>query len=89
MPFTQEDLAQLGAFMDAKITTAIEGATQVATANRVAVVGTPDVPPDAGPEFWVHLADGSVIETHDSQSTHMLNADGVQVPVIGRYQKGQ
>jgi hypothetical protein len=56
--------------------------------NRVAQVGAPDVAPDAGPEYYVHLADGSVVVSHDSGSTHMPNAQGEPVAVIGRYQKG-
>lgn len=37
-------------------------------------------PPPAPAEYWVHLADGRVLETGDSGSTHI---DGVLV--IGRY----
>ena len=55
---------------------------------RVSVVGVPDVPPDAGPEYYVHLADGEVVVTHDSASTHLPNEAGEPVQVIGRYQKG-
>jgi hypothetical protein len=59
-----------------------------AAQDRVAQVGAPDVAPDAGPEYYVHLADGSVVESYDSGSTHMPNAKGEPVAVIGRYQKG-
>jgi hypothetical protein len=51
--------------------------------------GTPEAAPqepEAPPppvEFYVHLADGRVIETGDSTATHI---DGVQV--IGRYRIG-
>lgn len=94
MSFTPEDLAQLGEFITAKVEAGVaavradldRGKTpEQAAAERSAVVGIPDVPPDAGPEYWVHLANGDVITSHDSQSTHM-EADGVTVPVIGRYQ---
>jgi hypothetical protein len=62
--------------------------TPAVSQNRVAQVGAPDVAPDAGPEYYVHLADGSVVVSHDSGSTHMPNAQGEPVAVIGRYQKG-
>lgn len=81
MAFSPEDLAQLGAFIDSKITSAVTGAQKDAPRN----VGVPDTDPEAGPEFWVHLADGTVLRSFDSQSTHM-DQDGVTVPVIGRYQ---
>jgi hypothetical protein len=60
-----------------------------APADRASLVGKPDVNPEAGPEYYVHLADGSVVVTRDSASTHMANADGESVAVIGRYQKGE
>lgn len=56
--------------------------------TRASVVGVPDVPADAGPEYYVHLADGEVVVTHDSASTHLPNEAGEPVLVIGRYQKG-
>ena len=56
--------------------------------TRASVVGVPDVPADAGPEYYVHLADGSVVVTHDSASTHLQNDAGESLAVIGRYQKG-
>ena len=42
----------------------------------------PEAPPPPA-EFYVHLADGRVIETGDSTSTHIDN-----VQVIGRYPIG-
>jgi hypothetical protein len=62
--------------------------TAAVSQDRVAQVGAPDVDPEAGPEYYVHLADGSVVVSHDSGSTHMPNAEGEPVAVIGRYQKG-
>lgn len=59
-----------------------------AAAARAAVVGVPDVPPDAGPEFYIHLANGEVITSHDSASTHIADAEGKTQLVIGRYQVG-
>jgi len=92
----KSDLELLGSFIDERISGIIgdvekareEKAVQNAERNRAAVVGTPDVPADAGPEFYVHLADGSVVTTHDSSSTHLPGADGEPVAVIGRFQKG-
>lgn len=57
--------------------------------DRASVVGKPDVDPEAGPDYYVHLADGSVVVSKDSASTHMANGDGESVAVIGRYQKGE
>lgn len=61
---------------------------EAAASDRASVVGVPDVPPDAGPEYYVHLADGEVVVSHDSSSTHLPNEAGDPVQVIGRYQKG-
>jgi hypothetical protein len=92
MALTPEDLDVLGGFLDKKLTafkSDLENADQEKTLkDRDATVGLPDVDPDAGPEFYVHLADGSVVTTRDSASTHLSGSDGVPVAVIGRYQKG-
>lgn len=95
MGFSPEELAQLGQFIEKKVAdviTVARDAEQVkadvqAAVNRDAIVGKPDVAPDAGPEFYVHLANGDVIVTRDSSSTH-IDVDGTSVAVIGRYQKG-
>jgi hypothetical protein len=57
-----------------------------AAMQSAAPAATPVPEPEhvPSPEFYVHLADGRVIETEDGQSTHM---DGVMV--IGRYPKGE
>jgi len=95
VPFTSEDLAQLGTFITSEVGKAVETvkaelnrekSPEETAQERTAVVGIPDVPPDAGPLFWVHLANGDIITTHDSQSTHM-DVNGVTVPVIGRYEQ--
>lgn len=77
--------------LDSKVAAAVGDAVPATPepADRASVVGTPDVDPEAGPAYYVHLADGSVVESKDSQSTHMPNAEGVPVQVIGRYQKGE
>lgn len=72
MALTPEDLAQIAELMAAR-----------------EAQNTPAAPPQAPPTvdrveapwFYVHLSDGRVLETQDSQST---NIDGKQV--IGRYQ---
>ena len=99
MALTTEELEQLGKFIESKAATVFgnlladaEGKQAAATAanaeaSREAIVGKPDVAPDAGPEFYVHLADGSVVTSYDSGSTHM-EVDGKPVQVIGRYQIG-
>ena len=48
--------------------------------------GSPDVDPQAGPTYYVHLANGDVIESKDSGATH-VEVNGETVDVIGRYQK--
>lgn len=40
------------------------------------------------PEYWVHLANGDVVRSQDSGSTH-VTVDGTQVAVIGRYPVGE
>lgn len=78
MALTQEDLELLGSFIDQKI--------------AASVPAPPQAPPDdpdtairkeAEPWYYVHLADGRVVESQDSSSTHMDD-----MMVIGRYQKG-
>jgi hypothetical protein len=67
MALTAEDLAQIKELF----------AGQAAPAPAAPEPVSPDPAPA---EFYVHLADGRVIQTADSASTHI---DGVQV--IGRY----
>jgi hypothetical protein len=92
MALTQEDLAALGSFISSEVGKAVEAVkadfTTQASANREATVGHPDVPFDAGPEYYIHLADGTVSVSHDTASTHMPGEDGTPVAVIGRYLKG-
>jgi hypothetical protein len=89
MALTPEDLEMLGAFIENKIEQARPVFQAAEGLAREVLTGRPDTDPLAGPEFYVHLADGSVITTHDSSSTHMAGKDGNPVIVIGRYQKGQ
>lgn len=96
MSLTEDDFANLGKFIDSRIAAAAPApAATPATApgvdpevERAKTVGTPDVAPDAGPEFYVHLANGEVIKSHDSSSTHFEAPDGSTIQVIGRYQVG-
>jgi photosystem II stability/assembly factor-like uncharacterized protein len=94
MSFTQEDLAQLASFVKSEVESAI-GAVRAehenreqTPADRASVVGVPDVDPEAGPEYYIHLADGTVLTSYDAGSTHMPGKDGEPVQVIGRYQVG-
>lgn len=95
MAFTADELAALGQFISSEVGKAVDAirgdleTRPQTTQERASVVGVPDVAPDAGPEYWIHLADGTVMVSHDSASTHMPGADGTPVPVIGRYQKGE
>jgi photosystem II stability/assembly factor-like uncharacterized protein len=94
MSFTQEDLAQLASFVKNEVESAISTVRaehenrEQAPADRASVVGVPDVDPEAGPEFYIHLADGTVLTSYDAGSTHMPGKDGEPVQVIGRYQVG-
>lgn len=93
MALTPEDLESLASFMDAKLGAfkeSLDNDTEKrAVQNRDATVGIPDADPEAGPEFYIHLADGSVVTSKDSASTHLAGAGGEPVAVIGRYQKGE
>lgn len=91
MALTQEDMEALGAFIDKKLEAAKpaepteEEAAQAAANEQRLKAGVPDVDPQAGPEYYVHLANGDVITTRDAGSTHM-SVDGETVAVVGRYQ---
>lgn len=99
MALEQSEIDQLKSWFDdgfkaveQRILSTVEGKiTEAAPApqDRASVVGQPDVNPESGPDFYVHLADGSVVVSKDSASTHMANAAGETVAVIGRYQKGE
>ena len=100
MALDAADLEKLAQFIDSKISVVksdlesvfgqqnAPAAAPAAETDRTAVVGKPDVNPEAGPEYYVHLADGEVIVSRDSASTHIAGSDGTPVAVIGRYQKG-
>jgi hypothetical protein len=96
MSFSQEDLAQLGGFVRQLVSDEIstlktdlkQDAETMLVQNRTATVGAPDVDPEAGPDYYVHLADGTVVTSKDSSSTHLANDAGESVAVIGRFQKG-
>lgn len=79
MALTAEDLQALGDFIDARVAAAVQKATTPAP-----VVDAPDVAAtkEAAPWYFVHLADGRVVETQDSSSTVMDN-----LAVIGRFPK--
>jgi len=94
MALDANDLQQLAAFVRQEVDAGIaqvrkdmgkESAPAAPEQDRASVVGVPDVPPDAGPEYWVHLANGDVITSYDSAST-AVEVGGVGVPVVGRYQ---
>lgn len=91
MALDKTDLELLGQFIENKVkdlVTDVAPAAAPEPVDRASQVGVPDVAPDAGPEFWLHLADGEVVRSHDSASTHIAAADGSSVQVIGRYQIG-
>ena len=95
MALTQEDLEALDQLIQRRVQDAQPPAPPQLTEEEQAAkdardlqlkAGVPDVAPDAGPEYYVHLANGDVITTHDSGATHM-SVDGETVAVIGRYLK--
>jgi hypothetical protein len=88
MALTPEDLAQLGAFIDQRITQAVAQAPAGPAVDRASLVGVPEVNPQAGPEYYIHLAGGEVVRSFDSGSTHMAGSDGSTQLVIGRYPVG-
>jgi hypothetical protein len=89
MALEAADFEKLGSFIASEIEKKFEGVRQTAaTQDRTATVGQPDVPADAGPEFYIHLANGDVVKSHDSSSTHIAAEDGSTQQVIGRYQVG-
>jgi hypothetical protein len=94
MALTEEDFAALGRFIDSKFESkaaepAPEPSAEQVAQDRVSVVGKPDTDPEAGPEFYVHLANGNVVKSFDSSSSHLPDSEGVSQLVIGRYQVGE
>jgi hypothetical protein len=88
MALDANDLQQLAAFVRQEVHQAvadIKAEPGAPVQSRESLVGVPDVAPDAGPEYWVHLANGDVITSYDSAST-AVEVGGVGVPVIGRFQ---
>jgi hypothetical protein len=93
MAFSPEDLAQLAAFVGGEVEKGISAIRSELhkPADRTATVGAPDVNPEAGPKYWIHLANGDVLQSFDSTSSHMpvtVDGEDQQVAVIGRYQVG-
>jgi hypothetical protein len=94
MALTPEDLETLGLFIDKKLDEHTESQAQMteehakgdAAKDYTRLAGVPQVDPEAGPDYYVHLANGDVIESKDAGATHM-EVDGETVAVIGRYQK--
>jgi hypothetical protein len=96
MALTQEDLAALGEFIDKKIEGAVadvrkdvSGMVTEATTPQPQTNDEPQNQPENQPDYYVHLANGKVIESKDAGSTHMTDPEtGEAVVVIGRYPKG-
>jgi hypothetical protein len=88
MALTAEDLAAIAGALKPMVEDIVSdrvAAQPKATENH----GEPDAANslDGAPVYYVHLANGNVIETQDAGSTHM-DVDGESVQVIGRFQKG-
>lgn len=85
MALTPEDIAALGQLIDDKVNSAVGVARAEADAPKPQTNDESQNQPENQPEYYVHLADGSVQVTRDAASTHMTNAEGETVQVIGRY----
>jgi len=89
MALTAEDLAALGSLIDNKISAAVGDAVTAATTPQPQTNDEPQNQPENQPDYYVHLANGKVLESKDSVSTHMTDPDtGEALVVIGRYAKG-
>jgi len=87
MALSQEDLQALAGLIDSKIEAAKADMAPAAPAPEVNAEAQNQ--PENQPDYYVHLADGSVFVTKDSGSSHMENPDtGKTEQVIGRYAVG-
>jgi hypothetical protein len=85
MALTPEDMAQIAALIKGEVSASVTEATTPQPSTN----DEPQNQPENQPDWYVHLANGKVIETKDSQSTHMNDPEtGEAVAVIGRYAKG-
>ena len=94
MALTPEDLQALAGLIDQKVSEAVSGqvadAVTAATTPQPSTNDEPQNQPENQPVYYVHLANGKVVETRDSVSTHMTDPDtGEGLQVIGRYAKGE
>jgi len=88
MAFTPEELEQLGQVIDAKVQAATADVVKAAEPQPQANDEAQNQPENQ-PDYWVHLADGSVFKSKDSQSTHMLSpTSGISEAVIGHFPAG-
>jgi hypothetical protein len=90
MALEQSDFAQLGQFISQAVATELdkrEAEKPVAPPVEPPKVDDANRMDDEAPTYYVHLANGEVLESKDSGSTHM-DVDGVSVLVIGRYPMG-
>jgi protein involved in sex pheromone biosynthesis len=90
MALEQSDFAQLGQFISQAVATELD--KREAEKPAAPPVEPPKVDDanridDEAPTYYVHLANGEVLESKDSGSTHM-DVNGVSVLVIGRYPMG-
>jgi hypothetical protein len=94
MALTKEELDSIGSFLKSELSAGLADVEERLAAKAAASVpaenhGAPDAANDAsaGPSYYVHLANGDVITSQDSASTHMT-VDGKTVQVIGHYTVG-
>lgn len=84
MALSQEDLDQLGQFVSNVVEAKMQEKNVVTAPEPVADDPDTAATKEAAPWYYVHLADGRVLESQDSAATHMEGA-----AVIGRYPKGE
>jgi len=89
MALSSEELAAIIESVTAAVEGKVTAAVATATTPQPQTNEEPQNQPENQPDYYVHLADGSVITSKDSQSTHMESPETHEaVMVIGRFPKG-
>ncbi len=86
MALTQEDLQALSDLIDHKVSNAVANVT-APPENHGQPDAANDVNSEGAPVYYVHLANGQVVESKDAGSTHVMVGDE-RVAVVERFQKG-
>jgi hypothetical protein len=84
MALTPEDMAQIADLIKGTVSTQVAEATTPQPQTNDEVQNQPENQPD----YYVHLADGTVVISKDAGSTHMVNDEGKTLQVTGRFPVG-